>query len=199
MPGDAAGRLIRMKSGARRLAMGTAAGLLSLVLLEATARAASNSIIIFGDSLSDVGNSYQAGNTTPVPPNYALGEYTDGPATTPSSTISGLWIEQLAALAGLPKPTASSLGGFDYAFAGAVTGTTGTSTPGLGDQVKAFLKSYPTPPVGSLYVVWGGNNDLLNVTSASGLAAAETTAIANLKSEISQLAAAGAKKILWVN
>jgi phospholipase/lecithinase/hemolysin len=159
-----------------------------------------NSLIIFGDSLSDVGNAYQAGNTALVPPNYVAGEYTDGTTTTPKSAISGLWIEQLAALGGLPKPTASSASGFDYAFAGAVTATTGsTSNPGLGDQVTQFLHTYPSAPSGSLYVIWGGGNDLNNAGSAAALPAAETSAISNLKGEISQLAAAGAKNFLWLN
>src|SRR5271155_3416349 len=82
----------------------------------ASAASTSNNVIIFGDSLSDVGNAYAAGNTALVPPNYVTGEYTDGTTTTPRSAISGLWIEQLAASGGWTRPRASSSGGFDYAF-----------------------------------------------------------------------------------
>jgi phospholipase/lecithinase/hemolysin len=162
--------------------------------------ASTPSLIIFGDSLSDVGNSYAAGNTALIPPNYATGEYTDGTTTTPRSAISGLYIEQLATMGGWTKPTASSSGGFDYAFAGAVTGTTGmASNPGMGDQVATFLHSHPAAPTNALYVIWGGGNDLDGVGSAAALPAAEATAISNLKSEIAQLAAAGAKNILWLD
>jgi phospholipase/lecithinase/hemolysin len=156
-------------------------------------------IFVFGDSLSDVGNAYAAGVTALSPPNYTLGRFTDGPDTVPASSISGVWIEQLAVLLGYPVPTASSAGGGDYAFGGATTGTGGGSTPRLGDQVDQFLQDYPSAPSTAVYVIWGGSGDLLQVTSAGALPAAEATAISNLKSEISQLAAAGAREVIWVD
>jgi len=158
-------------------------------------------LIIFGDSLSDVGNAYNAGygqmGVLLVPPNYTLGKYTDGPDTTPSSTKVGNWADQLAALLGVPDPTPSSAGGGDYAYGGAQTGT--GSPPGLGSQVSFFLYDFPSPSPNSIYVLWGGANDLIKAPNAAALPAAEATAISNLKAEIGQLANADARNFVWFN
>src|SRR6516165_7101387 len=66
-------------------------------------------IVVFGDSLSDVGNTFAAKGITPAP--YFQGHYSNGP----------IWVEQLAARLGLPAPLPALLGGTDFAFGGAET------------------------------------------------------------------------------
>src|SRR5437660_8377950 len=58
-------------------------------------------MVVFGDSLSDVGNVYAATGSPPAP--YYPGRYSNGP----------IWVERLAANLGLPAPTPSLLGGND--------------------------------------------------------------------------------------
>src|SRR6516165_6857452 len=77
-----------------------------------------SAIVVFGDSLSDVGNTYIAAGIPPAP--YYQGHYSNGP----------IWIEQLASKLGIAAPTPSLLGGTDYAFGGAETGT-GMSPKGV--------------------------------------------------------------------
>ncbi len=173
-----------------------------LVGFSAIASAAEPEIFVFGDSLSDTGNSYQAGfYPFLISPYYALGKFTDSAGTFPPSQIEGLWIEQLAPMLGLPVPTLYTAGGGIYAYAGAVTGLTGRGVvPGVKNQVAYFLRRYPTQaPADSLYIVWAGSNDLFDATTASELPAAKQTAILNLKNVIGRLAERGAKKFVWLN
>ncbi len=61
--------------------------------------------VIFGDSLSDTGNSYIAtGGALPAPPFYTVGRFTDGPDTIPPGTPGGLWHEVLSGVLGEPWP-----------------------------------------------------------------------------------------------
>src|SRR5689334_14901462 len=91
-------------------------------------------IIVFGDSLSDVGDlrrkmestyaiSYPGGDF-----NYSDGRFTNSSDTDPASKrYVGVWHEQLArTFLGLPAATPSLNGGLDYAYGGATTkdGTT---------------------------------------------------------------------------
>ena len=62
-------------------------------------------IVSFGDSLSDVGNTYLAGGVPPSPPYYD-GHYSNGP----------IWLEYLAAPWVSPRPTPSLAGGLDNAW-----------------------------------------------------------------------------------
>jgi phospholipase/lecithinase/hemolysin len=158
-------------------------------------------LIIFGDSYSDVGNSYNDGviflGSPIAPPNYTLGRYTDGPDTTPNTSMVGNWADQLAALLGIPDPKPSTAGGGDYAYGGAPTGSN-TSPPGMSNQISLFLRQFPTPLTNSIYALWGGGIDLIDAAMAdTSLPAAETNAINNLKAEIGELATAGARNFIW--
>lgn len=173
-----------------------------------------NQLVVFGDSLSDVGNLAlaTAGSTTvspPLPPYDTAGEFTDGPDTTPSTSIIGVWVQQLnnnflhSNNVGFSPLTPSLSGGTDYAFGGAVTGSASTP-PGMATQVATFLSANPTAPSNNLYVFWGGANDILDAASQSGasltsIETAASTAAANIDSQIQQIANAGGKYFLWVN
>ena len=159
-------------------------------------------LIVFGDSLSDPGNAFLATSGLVPGANYAtrsvpfvpfpVGYYTDGTATTPSTSISGLWIDQLAALMSLPdpEPALAPLGGTNYAVGGAETG--GANAQDMANQVALFLSQHPSAPTSALYTFWGGANDLFN--GGNPVQAAD-----NIAAEIGALGGAGARDFLWLN
>ena len=172
------------------------------------------SVVIFGDSLSDTGNVKhltQAQFFIPIPgpglSNYTLGRFTDGGDTLPMAKLyTGVWIEQLAAsLANKPAIKNSLDGGTNYAYGYATTGT-GTSvlnlTTGIsvtvnnmGQQVADYLATKPAISNKTLYVVWGGANDLLSATTPAAISAAATQEI----SVVQTLIAAGATDFIVPN
>jgi len=150
---------------------------------------------------------------------YTKGAFTDGSDTTPSTTTSGNWAQQLAADLSLPL-TASSSGGTDYAYGGATTANTTTnivtttssytfgngytvtsSAPinNIGKQVSTFQATLGLGQANSsaLYVIWGGGNDILNTPSADLFPGTEQTAMLNLTNNIQSLYNSGARYFLW--
>lgn len=155
-----------------------------------------NQIVVFGDSLSDDGNvahltrddfgiSYPGGNF-----NYSDFRFTNSSDTDPASdSFAGTWHEQLARdFLMIPVATNSLDGGTDYAFGGGTTedGTTDRtviSNPepfaggdltltvdNMGKQVDDYLNSH-TPSTSTLYILWGGGNDLFDDDSSSNVSA----------------------------
>ena len=141
------------------------------------------SIVVFGDSLSDVGNdaavSYGIyGSSAQVPgpaTGYTNGRFTDGTDTSPAArNYTGVWAEQLAAMLPAKPVLKNSLaGGTDYAY-GFATTNSGTSVfsygPGnalsfnvnnMGTQVAGYLATNPVITNKTLFIVWGGANDLI--------------------------------------
>src|SRR5258708_5469094 len=106
-------------------------------LVDRAAAGPFNNLVVFGDSLSDVGNiAAQSFINTPGP-YYWNGRFSNGP----------VYAETLATGLGLPalnRSTAS--GGTDFAYGGAKT--TGTAFPDslfvkdIDDQVNAYLSSH---------------------------------------------------------
>jgi phospholipase/lecithinase/hemolysin len=158
---------------------------LALTMLGTSLRAGDiTGIVAFGDSLSDVGNTYIADGIPPSPP-YYQGHYSNGP----------IWLEYLANGLGVPAPTASLAGGTDNAWGGAETGN-GLSfedTPNIGLQISTYLASH-TPLSTQLFTIWGGANDFLN-----GGVTNPAVPVNNLISEITTLAAAGGKQFMVPN
>ena len=149
----------------------------------ATAGAASYSnLVVFGDSLSDVGNSF-ALNGQPPSPQYFQGRASDGP----------VWVERLAPLLAVPVPTPSALAGpnaTDYAYYGART--VGGAVPSVQQQVQTYL-AHNTPSPADLFTIQGGADDF----SAGAL---DPTVPANaVRDDISALLAAGARHVLVMN
>src|SRR5579862_4048925 len=127
---------------------------LSLAGSISAARADYVQIVSFGDSLSDTGNLFAASGGTAPPSPYYNGHFSNGP----------IWVESLPAKLSVPSPTASSLGGTNYAWASAESGA-GVSpsygVPNLLTQIASFSLTNKLTAK-SLVTVWAGGNDFLD-------------------------------------
>ncbi len=145
-----------------------------------------SNLIVFGDSLSDVGNiSYASLGTNPGP-YYWNGRFSNGP----------IYAESLATGLGLPALTRSTAGGNDYAFGGAqTTGTKGIQGLFINDideQVSKYLSAHNG--VGdTLYAVFGGANDFIN--GQTNISAS----INSLHDSMNRLISSGARQFLVFN
>ncbi|MBA3921545.1 MAG: SGNH/GDSL hydrolase family protein [Nostocaceae cyanobacterium] len=149
------------------------------------ASAAIDQLYVFGDSLSDTGNTYKAtqGIIPPSPP-YFQGRFSNGP----------VWVEDLATSLGIKQT--------NFAFGGATTGTENVGffgqfvnvLPGLDQQVKTFTTANPTADPNGLYVVWAGANDYLG-----GGVLNPQQPVSNLQKAVTSLASVGAKNFLVAN
>ena len=183
--------------------------LLSLVLLSLCLGAhgqAYQTVVVFGDSLSDTGNvanltqaKYTIAGRIPGPAgNYTDGRFTNGTDTVPPArNYNGVWIEQLASTFSTKPAIKDSLdGGTNYAYGFAFTGS-GTSQftfgPGdalsvtinnMGQQVSTYLATSPVINSQTLFVVWGGANDLLNATTTAAITTAASQEVALIQTLI---------------
>jgi phospholipase/lecithinase/hemolysin len=152
-----------------------------------------SAIYAFGDSLSDVGNVYDATlHALPVSPPYVGGYFSNGP----------VWVQDLAQSLGLAALKPSLAGGTDFAVGGATTGAepgsplNPTDLPG---QLAMFVAHVPHPQANALYTVWIGSNDVLDIAddAATAQQAAEiASAVKNEAAFIAGLAAHGAKDLV---
>jgi phospholipase/lecithinase/hemolysin len=144
-----------------------------------------DSIVVFGDSLSDTGNvahstQEEYGFRVPGPTaDYTDGRFTDGADTLPpAEKYFGVWIEQYAAsLPTKPQVKDSSDGGTDFAYGDATTGwglgvlqfgpsnEYWVNVENISQQVSDYLAPNPKITDNTLFVVWGGANDVLGATS----------------------------------
>src|SRR5277367_974499 len=118
----------------------------------------SGNLVVFGDSLSDVGNlSLSDGNIeTPSPPYYD-GRFSNGP----------LWVDTLASYLGDAPLQPSSVGGTDYAWGGAtVAFSLGGDPPSIPEQISQYLGNLATAnetiTANDVFAVWAGTNDYLD-------------------------------------
>jgi outer membrane lipase/esterase len=146
-------------------------------------------LVVFGDSLSDVGNvALATGNTIPTPGVYYQGRFSGGP----------IWVDTLAKYLGQPAVQPSLAGGLDYAFGGATVAVNPvppfTGVPTVPQQVGLYLSGH-TPAAGDLFAVWAGANDLFDApTTANPFTSADT-----LVSSLQTLVGAGARHFLVNN
>ncbi|MFN9643881.1 MAG: SGNH/GDSL hydrolase family protein [Cyanobacteriota bacterium] len=130
-------------------------------------------LLVFGDSLSDVGNARAVlgDGAFPCPPHWN-NRRCDGP----------LWVDHLAAELGLPPLLPSLAGGNNHAFGGARsgTGTTRKGLPNLLMQVAGVAgeggsdgRDLELPGPGPLVVVRAGANDYLDGPPSPATADAE--------------------------
>jgi phospholipase/lecithinase/hemolysin len=172
-------------------------------------------IVVFGDSLSDTGNmahlyaEQPAGLRFPAPwADYTDGRFTDGVDTIPSArNYFGVWIEQFAAsMPSRPEVVSSLDGGTNYAYGFALTGdgtglfypdddvTFSVTVNNMGQQITDYLATNPKINNSTLFVIWGGANDLLHGGASGILTAAE-----NEVADIQRLIEAGATQFLVLN
>jgi phospholipase/lecithinase/hemolysin len=131
-------------------------------------------VVIFGDSLSDNGNTF-AQNGTPPPP-YFEGRWTNGYN----------WVDYFPGVAHHFAPITAFLknGGTNFATGDATSAS-------LSTQIKTFLANFTASP-DSLYIIWIGANDF-----AAGISPAAT--VQNIYDGIMQLLTAGARDIMILN
>lgn len=189
----------------------------SLLLLNTAARATPSALVVFGDSLSDVGNvSLATGGTVPDPAWYPSGRFTDG-----LSYAENMWNAY-----GLPgNLTPSLLGGSGFAFGGArsrygssnlvvdaATGLAlappvGTPATPSGDSFAGQIASYIGAVGGvadpdALYIGWTGGNDVRDIGTLRAIGrnveadALFNQSIADVASALADLISAGARKLL---
>jgi len=159
-----------------------------------------NQLYVFGDSLSDPGNVYNATlQTFPPSPPYFEGRFSDGP----------LWVDYLGDQLGLKPtllttiPSTPPTQGINFAFGGASSGfgnavVPNPSLPGVLQQVLGFAGTLQannqTANPDALYTLWGGGNDFLFLNPEDS-----TTPISNISLALNTLVGAGAKNILVFN
>ena len=143
---------------------------LLMPLLPSTA-SAFDQVVVFGDSLSDSGNA---------------GRSTNGP----------VWVEYLAQRYSIVLQP-SRIGGSNFAIGGArLNAQSGPSN--LRAQADLYLRSSQPAP-GTLYVVYGGGNDVLGALGHPDAHGMIDAAVASLRSILSDLIRAGATDILVPN
>lgn len=149
-------------------------------------------LFVFGDSLSDMGNTFKLtkealGQGIPPAPPYFPGHFCNGP----------VWVDYLTRFLKL-----SSCYHTTFAIAGATTGSTNTlpdnpvNLPGLQQQIEMFITSLEDAQADSdaLYIIWAGANDYL-----SGQVTNPTAPIENLIKAAKTLINAGAKNLMIAN
>ncbi|MBL8087195.1 MAG: SGNH/GDSL hydrolase family protein [Chthonomonas sp.] len=141
-------------------------------------------VVIFGDSLSDVGNTNSVTFGFAPGSGYWSGRFSNGP----------VWIERFSTRFHLGSVVRSQANGWNYAFGGAKTGSGYVSLviANCATQVSRYL-SRTSPAATDLFVLWIGGNDYLDGATNW------TTAINNIGSDITRLASAGARLILVPN
>ena len=158
-----------------------------------------NSLIVFGDSLSDTGNLFDLTGFFPPPP-YVNGRFSNG----------DIWLDYFTDSLAFESDQVSNFAvggsttGEDNAIEPLIEGLVGAdlTLPGLSNQIDSYLSSLagsPSDPDG-LYVLWAGANDLFNLPAdpadVPGFIANSATNIVNA---ISRLAAEGADTFLVPN
>jgi outer membrane lipase/esterase len=128
-------------------------------------------VVVFGDSLSDTGNA---------------GRFSNGP----------VWVEYLAQKLGLPLNPART-GGSNFAVGGARLAPRSGDTS-LRAQASAYLRTSRLRGR-TLYIVYGGGNDLLAAVGQPQALRAVDAAVASLTSIVADLARQGATDILVPN
>jgi phospholipase/lecithinase/hemolysin len=145
-----------------------------------------DNIYVFGDSLSDTGNVFNATNgIIPPSPTYSNGRFSNGP----------IWVDYLASDLGLTLNLKNN-----FAFGGATTGTEniGLATlPGLQQQINNFVAENQTADSNALYIIWAGTNDYLSYFFGGD--PNPTNTVANLSAALTSLVADGARDIMVVN
>lgn len=155
----------------------------------ATAQAPYSQVVVFGDSLSDTGNSFAA---TGIPPAdlYFNGRFSNGP----------IWIDYLQDQLGLADSQVlnfavggSSTGfGFKEPPEGIFETPPGTVLPTVGVQIDTFIGTVGVSDPDQLTILYAGSNDLFNLSLPRPI-------VNNIDAHVRALAATGADEFLIPN
>jgi phospholipase/lecithinase/hemolysin len=149
-------------------------------------------MVVFGDSLADVGNASLATQGA-FPPSalYFQGRFSNGP----------IWVDTLAEYLGEPALKPSLAGGTDYAFGGALLEDSPPSAfgaPSLGTQVGEYLAGH-TPKADDVFALIGGGNDLFETSVLPGGPVSPDLPAAALKASLETLYGAGGRTFVAAN
>ncbi|MCV2365380.1 SGNH/GDSL hydrolase family protein [Paucibacter sp. DJ1R-11] len=174
-------------------------------------------LVVFGDSLADSGNNARLVGTDPTQQITGDGYFASLPFATGRYSNGPVWVEHLAERLGL-SASASQLGGSNFAYGGAATGSDGTGTPipgfpfSMRSQLGQYLATVPmagTPaPAQSLFVLSGGSVNVSAAMEAAALHPEQAFGILSVAAQayafdiaamVDGLQAAGAEHILVLN
>jgi phospholipase/lecithinase/hemolysin len=155
------------------------------VIFQSSVTSNASKLLVFGDSLSDMGNS-KATYGTPESPPYYSGRFSNGP----------MWNEHVAVGMGVSiTPGVGSASGPNRAFGGAEAGD-GLNffvIPNLGKQIEDYTNNYWIGP-NEKVAVWGGGNNFLNSGET------DTQKVVNyIVNHVNDLASNGARDIIVLN
>ena len=143
-------------------------------------------LVVFGDSLLDVGNVAQASFGIYPGPYYWNNRFSNGP----------VYVESLDTGLGLPPIVRSTAGGSNFAYGGAQTsgtgGLQGLFIKDIDEQVDQFVATRTADP-NALYLVSAGANDIINGQTNVSIP------VNNLSQDLGRLVAAGARQFLVSN
>jgi phospholipase/lecithinase/hemolysin len=184
---------------AGRLTRGLAALGLALTLPLAQAAAPSTAsfsqLIVFGDSLSDTGNTQAVLGTNAFIANLAgygsNGRFSNGP----------VWHEPMSTTLGLPLATRSRSGGSNYAHGGARVDLATGQSEGVITQFNSFING---PAAGgadpnALYALWAGGNDARDLVSSANPSPGVASSISALSGVLTGLISSGASTFIVPN
>jgi thermolabile hemolysin len=143
-------------------------------------------LVVFGDSLSDVGNVASSSLGIYPGSTYYSNRFSNGP----------VWVETLSTGLGLGALQRSASGGDDFAYGGAKTagtgGLEGIFIRDLNEQVSQFLNAR-TASATALYVVYAGSNDYIQGQTDAKIP------VGRITTDLNRLIAAGARQFLIPN
>jgi phospholipase/lecithinase/hemolysin len=155
-------------------------------------------LVVFGDSLADVGNeAILSGGTIPQHSDlYFQGRFSGGP----------IWVDTLAEYLGEPalQPSLQPGGkGLDFAYGGATLAYQNTaapygSVPRVSQLVATYLSGH-TPHAKDVYAVWAGPNDFFFSLGQQGTPIDPSKPAAALADSFQTLIAAGARRFVVAN
>jgi phospholipase/lecithinase/hemolysin len=152
-------------------------------------------LLVFGDSLSDTGNTQAVLGTNALIANLAgygaNGRFSNGP----------VWHEPMATSLGIPPATRSRSGGSNYAHGGARVDTATGQSEGVITQFNSWLAgpgSQGLSPT-TLVAIWAGGNDARDLVTSGNQAGGVANSISALSGVLTGLVNAGAQTLLVPN
>lgn len=152
-----------------------------------------HNVIVFGDSLSDIGNAGIYTNKIPGATDLIWPQYlmANEPVSVDAHTILNSVAYEHSVTLDRVSPNQLNL---DYAYGGALANNARTlGVPGLLDQIKMYQSDLGgvAPDKNTLYVIWAGGNDLLTLMpklpNQEALNAAAQGAVDGVEAAIKQL------------